>query len=160
MWHMTRDTWHVTCWWGVNITSKFQLPSSYVLGKTLFWRLGGKGWLTERLNEWSTKVFVEQPWLHRVCWLSCCHLTRHDSFSRLLTPPVYSLVSQRPSALFWHLLNPLLALRIAEKSNYLTNKILLPYRIFFLTLACWPKKWVSSFAFPGSASPKQNFWTK
>ena len=40
MWHVTRDRWHVTCdmwhitcnmWWGVNILSKFQLPSSYSL---------------------------------------------------------------------------------------------------------------------------------
>ena len=42
MWHMTCDTWHMACdmwhmscdtWWGVNILSKFQLSSSYGLGK-------------------------------------------------------------------------------------------------------------------------------
>ena len=37
----------VTCdiWWGVNILSKFQYPSSYRLGNKVFWRFGGKGWL-------------------------------------------------------------------------------------------------------------------
>ena len=46
-WHMTCHTWHVTCdmLWGVNILSKFQLPSFYCL-----W-FGGKGWLTEWMNE-------------------------------------------------------------------------------------------------------------
>ena len=33
MWHITRDTWHVTCdtFGGVNILSKFQLPSFFCL---------------------------------------------------------------------------------------------------------------------------------
>ena len=37
----------------------------------IFWRFGGKGWLTDWLTESITKVFVEQPRLHRVCetWL-------------------------------------------------------------------------------------------
>ena len=53
-WHVTPDTWHVTCdtWWGVNILSKFQLPSSNGLGFMISWRLGGKGsWLNEWINE-------------------------------------------------------------------------------------------------------------
>ena len=63
-WHVTRDMWHVTCdtWhvtWhvtrdlfgGVNILSNFQLPSSYSLWFMIFWRSGGKGWLTEWLND-------------------------------------------------------------------------------------------------------------
>ena len=47
MWHVTCDTWHVPCdtWWGVNILSKFQLSSSYGLGKTVYWRYFHKGWL-------------------------------------------------------------------------------------------------------------------
>ena len=32
-WHVTRDTWHMThdTFRGVNILSKFQLPSSYIM---------------------------------------------------------------------------------------------------------------------------------
>ena len=32
--------------WGVNILLKFELPSSYCLWKTAFWRLWGKGWIS------------------------------------------------------------------------------------------------------------------
>ena len=48
MWHVTCDTWHMTCYMfgGVNILSKFQLPSSYCLLFMILWRSGGKGWLT------------------------------------------------------------------------------------------------------------------
>ena len=68
-WHLTRDTWHLTCdtWWGVNILSKFQLPSSFGLGGKGIWRSGGKGSLTWSISEWITKVFIEQPRLHQVC---------------------------------------------------------------------------------------------
>ena len=73
MWHMTRDTWHVTCdtWhvtcdtWhvthdmdmrhmthdmfgGVNILSKFELPSSCCLWFMILWRKR----VTELINEW------------------------------------------------------------------------------------------------------------
>ena len=53
-WHVTRDMWHVTydTWWGVNILSKFQLPSSYGLGVMIIRSFGGKGSLTESINEW------------------------------------------------------------------------------------------------------------
>ena len=67
-WHVTPDMWHLTCdmwqltydtWWGVNIISKFQLPSSYGLEER-----------AHLVNEWMnyliTKVIVEQPRLHRV----------------------------------------------------------------------------------------------
>ena len=52
-WHMTRDTWHLTSdnWRGVNILSKFQLPSSYGLGVLMFWRFGGKGRVTRLMND-------------------------------------------------------------------------------------------------------------
>ena len=55
MWHMTRDmwqvtgdTWHMTrdMFGGVNILSKFQLPSSYHLLFMILRRSGGKGWVT------------------------------------------------------------------------------------------------------------------
>ena len=64
MWQMTRDMY---MWWGVNILSKFQLPSSYGLGETVFWEYFLKGWLSLLLSPLMTKVFVEQPQLHRVC---------------------------------------------------------------------------------------------
>ena len=60
---MTRDTW---C--GVNNLSKFQLPSSNGLGGMMFCRFGGKGSLTQSMNDLITEVFVEQPWLHRICY--------------------------------------------------------------------------------------------
>ena len=59
MWHVTRDTWHLTCdiWHMsrdtqgvVNIVSRFQVPSSNSLAFMMFWRIGGKGWLSELLN--------------------------------------------------------------------------------------------------------------
>ena len=52
--HVTRDMWHVVTrdmFGGVNILSKFQLPSSYRLGFMMLWRSGGKGWVTEWINE-------------------------------------------------------------------------------------------------------------
>ena len=62
MWHVTHDMWHVTCdtWpvtcdmlWGVNILSKFQLPSSYGLWFMILWIFGEKAeWLTDWMNEW------------------------------------------------------------------------------------------------------------
>ena len=69
MWHVTRDTWHVirATFGGVNILSKFQLPSSYRLWFMILWRSGGKGWLTESMNEWMTRLFIAQPRLNRVC---------------------------------------------------------------------------------------------
>ena len=53
MWHVTRDMRRVTCdmLLGVNILSKFQLPSSSGWWFMIFWRLGGKGWLTDWLSE-------------------------------------------------------------------------------------------------------------
>ena len=69
-WHVTCDTWHVThdMWYvthdtfgGVNILSKFQLPSSYCLWFTILWRSGGKGWLTQLMNQLMTALFIEQP---------------------------------------------------------------------------------------------------
>ena len=50
---MTPDTWHLTCdtWWGVNILSKFQLPSSFGLGGEVIWRSGGKGSLNQSMND-------------------------------------------------------------------------------------------------------------
>jgi hypothetical protein len=37
MWHLTPDMWHVKCdtWWGVNILSKLQLPTSEWLNQSI-----------------------------------------------------------------------------------------------------------------------------
>ena len=45
---VTCDTWHVTCLGGVNILSKFQLPSFYRLWFIILWRYGEKD---DSLNE-------------------------------------------------------------------------------------------------------------
>ena len=59
MWHMTsdmghgtHDMWHMTCeTHGVlNIVSKCHVFSSNGLGVMMFWRLGGKGWLSQWIN--------------------------------------------------------------------------------------------------------------
>ena len=65
LWQVTRDTWHML--WGVNFLSKFQPPSSYGLWFMIYWRMGWKGLRTDFINEWMTKVFVEQPQLYQVC---------------------------------------------------------------------------------------------
>ena len=65
-WHMTRDMQHVTCdmLWGVNILSKFQLPSSSGFWFMIFWRLGGKGWVTEFMsNESDCRTALATPGL-------------------------------------------------------------------------------------------------
>ena len=52
-WHVTHDTWHVTrdTLGGMNILSKFQLPSSYRLWFMILWKYWGKGSLTYQMNE-------------------------------------------------------------------------------------------------------------
>ena len=65
MWHMTCDMSHM----GVeNIDSKFQGPDSNDLWLMIFWRYGEKGWVSDLNNEWKSKVFVEQPRLHRAVY--------------------------------------------------------------------------------------------
>ena len=51
MWPVTHDIWYVTCdtLWGVNILTKFQLPSSYGL-KTVFWKYFHKGSVSLLIN--------------------------------------------------------------------------------------------------------------
>ena len=57
MWHVTGYTGHMTCdmFWGVNILSKFQLPSSYGLWFMVSWRLGGKA---DGLTNWPGPGFT------------------------------------------------------------------------------------------------------
>ena len=76
-WHVSRDTWHVTrdMWQmvGVNILSKCKLPSSYVWDRQCLEDSELKDDLmnermNELINQLITKVFIEQSWLHRVCY--------------------------------------------------------------------------------------------
>ena len=55
-WQMTHDTLHVTHdrWGEVNLLSTLQLPSSYGLEVKVFWRFGGKSWLTYLINQLIT----------------------------------------------------------------------------------------------------------
>ena len=70
-WHVTCDMWHVTrdTFGVVNILSKFQLPNSYRLWFMILWRSGEEKayGLTDWINESMTRLFIEQPRLHRVC---------------------------------------------------------------------------------------------
>ena len=56
MWHVTREMWHMTrdTWREVNLLWKSQVPSFNCLGFKMFWRLRGKGWLTEFMNLWMS----------------------------------------------------------------------------------------------------------
>ena len=96
-WHLTPDTWHLTCdtWWGVNILSKFQLPSSFDLGGKVIWRSGGKGSLTYSLDQSVMKLFIEQPRLHRVWEKSCIREFLSFWVSKFLSYQVYEFPSFR-----------------------------------------------------------------
>ena len=79
MWHMTHDMQRVTCDMvrGVNILSKFQPRSSSGLWLMIFWRLGGKGWLTQWINdEADCRAGPARPGLlitvGRVCYHPVC----------------------------------------------------------------------------------------
>ena len=72
MWHVTRrDLWHVTrdmFGGGVNIVSKFQLPSFTVCDLWYYEDLEEKDeWMNELRNQSVTRLFIEQPRLNRVC---------------------------------------------------------------------------------------------
>ena len=67
LWHLTHDTWYVE-------GGEYSLKNSKCLPHMVWVMVGvlkileQKGLLpTELTNEWMTKVFVEQPLLHRVC---------------------------------------------------------------------------------------------
>ena len=62
-WHLTHKLWQVTCdpFWSVNI------PSSQGSEETLFLKKSHR--ISDWLNQLTTKMFVEQPRLHRVCLL-------------------------------------------------------------------------------------------
>ena len=51
---------------GVKILSRFQFPSSYGFARDDVLKIGRKK-INELIHEWVRTVFVQQPWLHRVC---------------------------------------------------------------------------------------------
>ena len=66
MWHVAHDTWHVG---GGEPSLKFQLPSSYVLGKTAnscswTWITGLKKCLRQFAPEYLMLVNIEYKWDH------------------------------------------------------------------------------------------------
>ena len=58
MWHVTRDSWQVG---GGEPSLLIQLLRFF---ENIFTK---DHQMNELMNEWITTVFVEQPWLHRVC---------------------------------------------------------------------------------------------
>ena len=56
---------------GLNILSKYQLPSSSSLRLTLFGRQVFLPTICHLITELITEVIVEQPRLHRVCLIQC-----------------------------------------------------------------------------------------
>ena len=63
MWHVTRDIF-----WGVDILSKFQLLALTVCDLWYYEDLEEKAHgLNKLINYWVTRLFIEQPRLHRVC---------------------------------------------------------------------------------------------
>ena len=62
---MTCDMWHVTRGGGEH-SRKSSPPQLLWLGINDVFKIGRKR-MNDLMNYWITKVFVEQPWLHRVC---------------------------------------------------------------------------------------------
>ena len=62
IWHLTRDTWHA-------MHGEYSLTNSRSLAYTVWeWRnFDDLEEMDQLVNESVTKVFVEQPRLHRVC---------------------------------------------------------------------------------------------
>ena len=69
-WHMTHNTWHMThdMWHMVagEHSLKISAPSLLQFRCTDVLKAWRKR-ASDLINQWVTKVFVEQPWLHPVC---------------------------------------------------------------------------------------------
>ena len=94
-WHVTRDTWrdtwHMTCdmFGGVNILSKFQLPSSYSLWFMMLWISGGKGSVTQSVNHEA--VYRTDPATPGLLKIVLCN--HSFSFRQLLVPIDYKILA-------------------------------------------------------------------
>ena len=65
-WQVTHNMWHMTHGGVWIFFKKSQLSSSKGLGVMMFGRSWGEASVIEWMNQLMTKVFLEQPWLHRV----------------------------------------------------------------------------------------------
>ena len=72
-WHMTRDMWHVTHdTWHIVLDEhslKISAPQHFRFGIDSVWNIFPQtmSYLPYLINEWITRLFIEQPRLHRVC---------------------------------------------------------------------------------------------
>ena len=70
MWHVTCDTWHVTRdMWHMTRLGGWTLSQNSSLALTVcdLWYYEDLEEKDEWINEWMTRLFIEQPRLHRVC---------------------------------------------------------------------------------------------
>ena len=71
MWQVTGDTWHVTrdmCLGGWTFSSNFSSLALTVYDLWYYEDLEEKDeWINEWINYLMTRLFIEQPRLHRVC---------------------------------------------------------------------------------------------
>ena len=111
MWHMTGGTWHVT-----HNTRHLTFDRLWTLGQNFRslaltdWEIGcfedlkeKDDQLNEWINEWVTKLFVEQPRLHRICWILSCISLRLIlfSFSSFLNPGPSQCMPLLPIRKIW-----------------------------------------------------------
>ena len=100
-WRTTQDTWHLTgCEHWVKISGP--LLTDWEMG--CFEDLKEKDdQLNEWINEWVTKLFVEQPRLHRICWILSCISLRLIlfSFSPFLNPGSSQCMPLLPIGKIW-----------------------------------------------------------
>ena len=71
MWQVTHDMWHMThdTYCGMNILSKFQLPSSFGFGLTVFWIYFHKPWLSYLMSHKAIyKTAPATPGLLNILW--------------------------------------------------------------------------------------------
>ena len=74
-WHVTRDIWnvtcnmwHVTCCGGWPLSQNFNSLALLICDLWYFKDQEEKAhWLNQWINEWFTRLIVEEPQLHRVC---------------------------------------------------------------------------------------------
>ena len=72
-WHVTRDTWQVTCdMWHMTIGVLWTFSQNFSCLALMVWDSWCCEYLEEKdhwINQLVTEVIVEQPRLHRVCYL-------------------------------------------------------------------------------------------
>ena len=98
MWHVTCDTWHFVTrdmFGGVNILSKFQLPSSYGLWFMISWSSRGKGSRSDWMNdEGVSRTAQATPGLLKI-------LNNSKTCQRMKKIRTYRFQSTAPNNLKW-----------------------------------------------------------